>query len=270
MKRRDVLGTALLGLAAGSTITRQAMAALKASDAANLLKTYALMRGRPNGMALWWYTGTVWGKQTNEIAQPMFGVQGLTFNRITVRGDGSIEQKLTGRGWYSDLKTGQPLERWTNPITGESRTPPHIKSFQIQMIAADGTMPPRDEAAMDAFSGKIDGLTINGDTVWLTENFVAKYKPDAARNGAVNTTSSLSTFTAKVRDVENTEADFVPAYLNYQSLGSWPAWMNMGDMQGVLSWQTRGQKVQSAEAAPADLRAWIDQKHPNFLKTPGI
>ncbi|MBL8628453.1 MAG: DUF1838 family protein, partial [Rhodospirillaceae bacterium] len=234
-----------------------------------VMQTYARMRGAPNsGLALWWYTGTVWGKQPDEMARPLFRVQGLTFNRITRAPDGSITQKLTGRGWYADVKTGAPLDTFTNPLTGERLTPPHIKSLQTQIIAADGTMPPRDEPTLDTFDGRIGDLTVSGDTIWLTENFVAKYKPDAARGGAVNTTSSLSTFTARIKDIENTAADFVPAYLNYQSLGSWPAWMKMGAAPGVLSWQTRGQKVRGPEAAPQALREWIEARYPGFLAAP--
>jgi hypothetical protein len=96
------------------------------------------------------------------------------------------------------------------------------------------------------------------------------YKPDAKRNGVVSTTSSLSTFTAKIKDVENTSIHFVPAYLNYQSMGSWPAWMKMDSTPGTLSWQTRGKKVENVDSAATDLLAWIDAKYPVFLKNPGI
>jgi hypothetical protein len=269
MNRRKLLTTSGLVLSA-AMVSRHA-AAMNAADPSKLLQTYTRIRGGAEaGLGLWWYTGTVWGKQTDEMARPFFLVQGLTYNRVTIRPDGGIEQKLTGRGWYADIETGKPLETWTNPLTGEKLTPPHIKSMQVQQINADGTMPVRDPDVMDTFDGEVGGLTVNGDTVWLTENFVAKYKPDAKRNGAVNTTSSLTTFTAKVKDVEDERVAFVPAYMNYQSMGAWPAWMKMGKVPGILSWQTRGQKVVNAEAGPADLRSWIETKYPGFLKTPGI
>jgi hypothetical protein len=117
-------------------------------------------------------------------------------------------------------------------------------------------------------------MNVQGDTLWLTENFVAKSKPDVARGGAVNTSSSLSTFTAKMADVTNRKADFVPCYLSYQSLGSWPAWMKMDGVEaargGSLSWQTRGHKIRGPKDGPADLRAWINERWPGFLDNPGI
>jgi hypothetical protein len=274
MRRRDLLNAGAWSAAAaliGGQAAHGAAFGINAAERSNLLRTYARMRGAiDGGLALWWYTGTVWGKPVDDIARPMFGVQGLTFNRVSLRADGSIEQKLTGRGWYANPETGEALEMWTNPATGERISPPHIKSLQTQSIASDGALAPRQDEAIDEFSGRVGGLTLNGGTVWVTENFVAKYKPDAARGGAIATTASLSTFTARVLDVENTAANFVPAYLNYQSIGSWPAWMKMTGGPGTLSWQTRGQKVRSATEAPTELRAWIEARHPGFLNDPGI
>jgi hypothetical protein len=265
MNRREVLG----GMALAAAV-RPALA-LSARDASKAMTIYSRLRGGVNGgLALWWYTGTVWGKPADDIARPMFGVQGLTFNRAVLRPDGGIDQALAGRGWYSDAQTGKRLDTWTNPFTGEKVTPPHIKSLSRQSVDAKGVMAVGENDRLEQFKGDVGGLTMNGDTLWMTENFVGKGKPDAARGGAVNTSSSLSTFTAKIADVENEKADFVPTYLNYQSLGSWPAWMKMGERVGTLSWQTRGLKVRGPEAGPADLRAWIEAGSPGFLYSPGI
>lgn len=266
-RRHVVVAGAALGIA------RSSFAAT--DQASSLMRTYARLRGAvKDEPALWWYMGTVWGKPVNDVARPMFLVQGMTFNRTTLKADGSLEQTLTGRGWYADAQTGKPLDLWTNPWTGEKIQPPHIKSLQTQSVAADGTMAAREGATIDVFQGRIGEMTTQGDTLWLTENFVARSKPDAARGGAVNTSSSLSTFTAKVADVANAKLDFVPCYLNYQSLGSWPAWMKMDAVEaargGSLSWQTRGHKIRGSEAGPADLRAWINERWPGFLDNPGI
>jgi hypothetical protein len=263
----------LLGAAGAIALTRPGFAA--GEENMQLMPTYARLRGAvTNVPALWWYMGTVWGKPVNDIARPMFLVQGMTFNRTVLKSDGALEQTLTGRGWYADAATGTPLEMWTNPFTSEKIQPPHIKSLQTQNVAADGVMSAREGAAMEVFQGRIGDMNVQGDTLWLTENFVAKSKPDVARGGAVNTSSSLSTFTAKMADVTNRKADFVPCYLSYQSLGSWPAWMKMDGVEaargGSLSWQTRGHKIRGPKDGPADLRAWINERWPGFLDNPGI
>lgn len=245
--------------------------AFSATRDSSPLRTYARMRGaaRESALALWWYTGNVWGKRPDAIARLLFKVQGLTFQRLTFTPGGGIEQHMAGRGWYADAGTGQPLETWTNPVTGETVKPPHIGSLARQSISPDGVMAVADPARVDTFDGTIGGYAENGDTIWMTENFLTRTKPDAA-TGAVGTTSSLSTFTARRADLDDAASDFVPCYLNYQSLGTWPAWMKMGGQAGVLSWQTYGRKVRGPEEAPLALRAWIENRHPGFLGDPGI
>jgi hypothetical protein len=265
ISRRYVIGASVAGVVAGSR-GRQAYAALSTP-----MRTYIRMRGaaQDGGLALWWYTGNVWGKPPDDIARVLFKVEGLTFQRLTARADGGIDQRMTGRGWYADAATGEPLDRWTNPLTGETLEPPHIRSLTKQAISADGAMAAEDTSRLDVFKGVVGGLAVNGDTVWMTENFMAKSKPDAA-TGAVSTTSSLSTFTARAADIDAAAADFVPCYLNYQSLGSWPAWLRMGARPGTLSWQTYGRKVRGPEEGPEKLRAWIEARYPGFLAAPGI
>ncbi len=264
------------------TTTRRSFAAMslgsvllaaiaRAAEPASPLRTYARMRGaaKDGGMALWWYTGNVWGKPPDDIARLLFRVEGLTFQRLSFTAAGGLEQRMTGRGWYADAATGQPLETWTNPFTSEVLTPPHIRSLTRQAISPQGVMAVNDPSRVDKFEGTIGGHAENGDTVWMTENFMTRTRPDAA-TGAVATTSSLSTFTARRADVDDAGADFVPCYLNYQSLGAWPAWLKMGGKAGTLSWQTYGRKVRGPEEGPAALRAWIEKRYPGFLKAPGI
>jgi hypothetical protein len=257
--------------AAALALIPGAAAALAIRDPANGMKAYARMRGGRNGdLALWWYTGNVWGKTPSEVPRVLFTVQGLTFQRVLLKADGSLEQRMAGRGWYADAATGRALETWINPLTGARLDPPHIRSLAAQTVRADGALTVPDDGRLALFEGRVGGLAISGDTLWMTENFVAKSKPDTARGGAVATSSSLSTFTARVADVEDDAAGFVPCQLNYQNLGSWPAWMAMAERPGMLSWQTYGHKLRSPDQASAALRDWIEARHAGFLRDPGI
>lgn len=240
--------------------------------AASLLATYQRLRGAPNaGLALWWYTGNVWGKTPEDVARVYFKVCGLTYQRLTPNADGTVTQAMAGRGYYGDPVTGQPLDAWINRLTTERLDPPHVKSRQVQQVSIDGQVTRADATdRLLLFEGGLSTPITEGDSLWQTENYVAKTRPGDTRSASLGTTSSLTTFTARIADVMNTRADFVPCYLNYQSLGSWPAWMKMGDRPGVLSWQTYGHKVRAADVAAGPLRTWIEAHHPGFLANPGI
>jgi hypothetical protein len=254
--------------------TRPAVARARfdARDPDNALQAYLRMRGNGDGqLALWFYTARVWAKPVDDVARVMFTVSGLTYQRLTRNPDGSIEQSAAGRGWYGDAATGAPLEQWTNPYSGETVTAPHVKSLSRQRVLPDGTLVLAAGAERRAyFDGRIGNHTVDGDTIWLTENYVGKGAADPSAGGVAPTSASLSTFTAKVADVERDSNAFVPCTLNYQSLGSWPAWMKMGEPAGTLSWQTWGHKIAGPGRGPQVLRDWIESRHPGFLKSPGI
>lgn len=271
LTRRAILAGAA-GLATPFTTYPAAARTFDARDPANLLRAYLRMRGNGDGrLSLWFYSARVWGKPVDDVAQVMFTVSGLTYQRLTWNADGSIEQKVAGRGWYGDARTGAPLATWTNPHTGETIAPPHVKSLALQRILPDGTLALTGGNERRAyFDGRIGNHTADGDTLWLTENYVGKGAPDPAPGRVPQTSASLSTFTARIADVEGDTNEFVPCTLNYQSLGSWPAWMRMGERTGTLSWQAWGHKIAGPERGPEALRDWIEARHPGFLKSPGI
>lgn len=255
--------------AAGAGVTR---AFAVEPQAASLLANYQRLRGAlKGGLALWWYSGNVWGKTPDNVARVYFKVSGLTYQRLTPNADGTVTQAMTGRGFYADPVTGQPLEVWVNPLTTERLDPPHVKSYQVQQVSIDGQVT-RTEAkdSLLLFEGGLSAPVTEGDSIWQTEDYVAKTKSGDTRNATQGTTSSLTTFTAKVADVMNSGADFVPCYMNYQSLSSWPTWMKMGGRPGMLSWQTFGHKVRAADVVSGLLRPWIEVRYPGFLANPGI
>jgi hypothetical protein len=268
LNRRAALAASAAAVTASSV--RAAAKAFDARDPANLLKAYARMRGGKDGeLALWYYTANAWAKPADDVARIVFRVNGLTFQRLTSRPDGGIDQKMAGRGFYGDPVTNAPLEAWTNPFNGETGTPPHVKSLALQSVQPGGKLVlAGEEGNRSYFDGRIADHTVSGDTLWLTENFVGRGRAEVGRTAP--TSSSLSTFTAKIADVENGDLDFVPCYLNYQSLGSWPAWMKMGDRPGMLSWQTWGHKVKGPADGPKALQEWIEARYPGFLADPGI
>jgi hypothetical protein len=62
---------------------------------------------------LWAYTGAYWGKPQGEIAHQLFRVDGFSFNTVTLREDGGVDQKMIECGFWQDPKTGE-LPRQVN------------------------------------------------------------------------------------------------------------------------------------------------------------
>lgn len=134
-----------------------------------------------------------------------------------------------------------------------------------------------DRMSAAEFKGTIGPAAINGDQLWIGENFATKFilpkregmdpKEDV---GDFLAAASLAMFTAKLSDVENQKRDFVPCTLHFQTMNGWLPWMRMGRTPGVQSWQLYGQKVKDIAAIPPELRARFEKDCPGWLERPGI
>jgi hypothetical protein len=56
----------------------------------------------------------------------------------------------------------------------------------------------------------------------------------------------------------------------FQSASNWYPWMRMGQELGQTMFQLTGRKVRSMEEVPPGLVRLIDERHPGWLKDPGV
>ena len=267
LTRRTALVSAAAVTAIG-TVSRPA-SALDLTNPANKLEIYARMRGMADGeLALWWWKANVWAKMNDDIARVVCLVEGLTFQRVTRNADGTLDQKMTGRGTFRDKDTGAPLTKWINPDNGHTAEPDHIVSLNHETVTAEGMVREENDRVI-AFEGGISDPEVVGGNVYLQENFVVKSR---GRNpGQITTGSSLTVFTADAAAMADDNAAFRPCNMNYQNPGNFRPWMGYDNSKGILTWQTYGQKLQRGSAdAPAEMRSWVEATYPGFLDNPPI
>ena len=99
-RRAFILGSTAISVLSG--FNQKAWGAIgraTLSDPANRLPVYARIRG--NGIdgprALWWISGIIYAKRYGEMAQPLFRVIGISWNRISSNEDGK-RHTIHGRG----------------------------------------------------------------------------------------------------------------------------------------------------------------------------
>lgn len=280
ISRRDgLLSAATLPIATQATTTARA-----AEPILDKIKLYQRARGAPKGaMAMHWYTGRYWGKRAMQAAIQFFRVDGFSFNKMVLHDDGSLTQDMVEVGFWLDPGTGLLLDDWTNPYNGLSCRPQHYKSGQSLKFSPDGRAE-RSAAAPPGmkFSGKITEPVVHGDTVWIGEDLIVEAirptpEPDIAKPvdpstvmPPIMTATSLVTYTMRLADVQKSETAWLPATMNYQTMGNWYPWMRMGYETGQCMFQLTGKKLKSLDELPPALRAMIEQRHPGFMKDPGI
>ena len=278
LDRRSLLAAGAAGVVAAPA--RAASFNFDLSKNVDTYRAYTRMRGAGDGLTgLWWYTGNVWLQAEDKIAEHVLSIDGFSFQKLTVQPDGTMTQQMSEAGYFKDPKTGVIADAWVNPINGENCKPRHYKSSQTIIATADGGLKGEEDGRMSAreFKGRIGPAAVNGDQVWIDENFATKFTPPKRDNtdpkedvGAFIGAASLATFTAKLSDVQNKDLAFVPSQLHFQTINGWLPWMRMGRVPGSQSWQLYGHKVKDISAIPAPLRARYEKDYPGWLEKPGI
>ncbi|MBT5564607.1 MAG: DUF1838 family protein [Rhodospirillaceae bacterium] len=271
LTRRAALAgaTAALGVSAASHSVR-------AQNGFDKNKLYVQLRGNLDGTdGLWSYSGAYWGKPQGEIARQLFRVDGFSFNTMTLREDGGVDQKMIECGFWQHPDTDELADTWTNPMNGLVCEPKHFKSSQTLSFDAEGNWEATDRqrAAMRYFEGVIVEPIVNGPVIWSQERLITKAirpEPEPGTDpltfsGPVRTGTSLATYTANIDDLDE---GFVPTTMHYQSMGGWYPWMRMGQRAGVCSFELVGRKLPSTDEIPERVVAFLNDRRPGFITDP--
>ena len=274
LTRRKVLGST------GAALAGTALPAWAADKPLpNKVLLYARARGAaPGTRGMTWYTGTFWGKRSLDAAVALFKVNGFSFNKTEIQPDGSLVQNMIEVGFWCDPKTDQPADKWINPMNGLPCTPKHYKSPQTVRFDATGrAQRPANAPEGMVYDAWITDPVESGDVVWIGETIVAKSitppgtSADPLENRVpINTMTSLVNYTMRRKDLDTPISTFVPGTMNFQSLSTWYPWMRMGQELGQTMFQLTGRKVRSLEEVPPGLIRLIDERHPGWLKDPGV
>jgi hypothetical protein len=259
-----LLSDALLEPAQAAT---PAAAAKGAGLLADPLLTHVRIRGHQDGRRVFFaYHGTFYAQVTGQRTVPMFHIEGASSARMLRQPDGSYVYQLKEAGWFCDLEGREVVTEAVNPLNGKTVRPKHYASGQRTRFSTDAKVAPEDALPPGIeYVGYIGRPTADQDLVWTTEELLVR-SPGTPPSGKPRVQTSLATFSANRADLERAPDAFVPCRLNYQTLGSFLAWMDMGEVPGVITWRLAGRKTDKVEELPAALRARIEREHPEVLQ----
>jgi hypothetical protein len=151
--------------------------------------------------------------------------------------------------------------------------------MQTIIAKPDTSLTGEEGGRMDGrnMKGRIGPASVNGDQVWIPENFGARFTIPKRDNvdplediGDTLANASLAVFSAKVSDVQNGDIESAPSTMHFQNLGGARPWMRFGRANVSQTWQLFGHKVASLDAIPQALRARFEKDYPGWLEKPGI
>lgn len=302
MNRRNLLkggvgagSTALAAYAMGPGATQSlAMAATGESQFdKNLPKKFADSKWNRDAMARLngdldfgkvkpgWYNGVVLGTRDGEPVRPLMGFEGFSMARLIDNGDGSYQKLLRELVFYKDLKTGEVLETFDNPYTGETvRVVPvandpfnHvIEQYYPKGPSYGGLIKTSETPRIPAI---YPWIITDENTVTLARDIHLFYpsalQPDEwprESSGKMVRVSEMFRYIIRREDLENPEETSITYSGSWHRITPWLPWMLMGQAPGHINYVGTMGGFSNLDMVSPQVIAYAEKHYPSYFDAP--
>lgn len=228
-------------------------------------------------------SGTINGVRPGEAVRTLLGFEVFSTIRVVRRPDGNFDRMSKEVVFYTDPATGDPLDFWDNPYTGERVRVVDIANDPYNWVIRDWVGPPPMPGAdthnlvkpTDAKPFKLHWSEFGPDNLVIHEGGHAYYPnrldPDIwprESSGKMVQVSELFRYFVRRSDVANAKLDHLPHNGIWLRITPWLPWMLMGDTPGHVMYE--------GEFRPADTLAFhspkvidrVRKRYPQYLEAP--
>ena len=270
ISRRDSLGL-FAGMAAASAIAadgdKNPVAANDSWTGSQDGLLRALMKLRAaldDRVTLEWFKGVVYGVADSAMT-PLFTVNAVAFAFYEETQAGDFRGRRVEVTYHGDLGRDQLIERFENPYTGRAVEVPTSRTpLTDAVIGRNGLVVPTRIGPMrvEAESKLGPGL-VNGERCWVRLDTRSSVFADGV-DAPVNEYGESISYAGASREVADPAVVSAACQLNYTNAMSWRPWLQMQGRPGHTITAAIGEKVESLDSLPADLRAFVRDRHPDL------
>jgi hypothetical protein len=246
-------------------------------------ETSARLQANTNGDQVFGHcTGTVCGVRPGEAVRPILGFEVFSTIRVMRQADGSYQRVTKEAIFYTDPKTGDILDEWDNPYTGERVRVVDVHNDPYNWIIASTVQPPAMPGVVTSGQatpgGKpylLDWSWLAPDTVVLTTDYHGYYKNllDPAHwpresSGPMIQSSELFRYFINKKELEDPKMTFLPANGSWVRVQPWLPWMLMGPAPGHIMYDGVFRANPTPDFIPAKVLERIKRKYPSYMTAP--
>ena len=237
------------------------------------------------------FHGLMFGKVGDARLKPLFGYAGFGGFQAKRLANGNIRLRGKETGFFTDLASGDILQDWLNPYTGErvevfnfyndrirGELTPVMPVFQFG-DAQDAPTLMNDGSAVTLADGSVpfilpwerygDQLLLSWDYTHRYRNPVTADKWPAACTGEFINPSEHFTFSCSAAEIEDRSNPCARFNCGFSRLSPWWPWMKMGleHPQGALFGRMHSHKQNNGFGdIPAKVLAYAEKHCPEYLE----
>ena len=227
-------------------------------------------------------SGIVCGVRPAEAVRPLFRFEVFSTIRVLRQSDGSYQRMTKETILYADPTTGEMLDEWDNPYTGERVRVVDVANDPYNWIIASTVQPPAmpgivttGQAVPGGKPYLLDWTDFDDDTVIMTRDGHAYYpnrlEPATWPRESAGTmiqTSELFRYFINRADLEDPGKTHVPANGSWVRIQPWLPWMLMGQAPGHVLYDGVFRTYRDTKYFPAPVLARIRERYPQYMTAP--
>lgn len=196
-----------------------------------------------------WFKGYTYGVEPGKKIQNLVGASGFGAIRLLPGKDGAIRRLCREIIVYTDLKTGEVLDEWKNPITNETVKVVHVDNDPFNYMIEDHFPQPASMGGLikqEANPPKIPFLLPwyqHGDKLEMEIHIHLAYpsalQPDKWPRESAGPVAQVSEFFAhhiNAADMQNEKLTTVDYQGTWNRVTPWLPWMLMGQRPGQVNY----------------------------------
>jgi hypothetical protein len=207
----------------------------------------------------------------DEILRPLFDMEGFKIRRSVALDDGGYHILQREVFVYKDLESGEIINEWFNPFTGETVEVVHLYNnpvnHHITTVFPRYYNPGTEERQVEPepfvmpWSILGDEATFFFDTNTKWKNVLDPKIWKRESTGEYVRVTESEWYTASLADIENPDLASVPYVGGWSRLGPWLPWMFMGGKPGHLRYRGKKTKLDSIADLNEPLRSYVREVH---------
>jgi len=217
------------------------------------------------------WTGHAYSRVPGEPDRLLFTVDGMN-----IRQCGTVNDPDKGTGFrlvskeillYRDPVSGEVLDHWENPWTGETVRVLHVANDPVNQPVVFAT----------GRKGRPFSLPfhVSGDQWWLTLTIPLFYHDPLGGQyqqyvGGQYHVTEMFNFMGDAADLNRDVGDMTNVRIGWVRISGWLPWMKMGDRAGEMYFHTAGRKLESYDQLPEVIRNEIATHYPGYDAPPPL
>lgn len=243
---------------------------LNLDDPADNMTAFVKVRGSLNSgeEVIYYANGKIYGFVEGERDKPLMGFEMYNIGRSVKKGENSYELLTNEVLLYTDLKTGEILEKFENPYTGETVDVVHVWNSPVnQKQEMEGRFGPW---GVNHKKYGEDMICMNADIFLAYPSPLTKKEfPENAQSDLYEA-AELFQFFFSEKDMNDPEKKSIDCTISWTRLGPWLPWLKMAQRQGNMVYQGAGYKLMGTDydKMPKVLRDYVLAKEPKYRNAP--